>query len=328
MSSQCKGTGRVALSLLEAGLDWNAASLGKALLAGALELWDFAGNRHGLAQIPCSLWFKPCDDNDVSAYIRLWGDNHGSRPKASTSPVYNLITNCSGGHSPPFFLSSNSHIAATMTETGFFPPPHYAPGEHIIFEKPEHTEWTVIAKLSQRNSQKEEVDIQAGLGPSYALATFRVRSDLDGQEAYMRVYLQVPNKGTEFFPPEERAKQAAPSHHLEVEAIKSFYNHGSTITPALLAINEDIQDKQGFVPGGYVIHIVFQRVPGARLADDRLLPGWGAPLHAFFQSFNDLQRHQIRMWFNKEYRKLKELGWVPSFPWASNLIWDAGFSKL
>lgn len=215
-----------------------------------------------------------------------------------------------------------------MTETGFFPPPHYAPGKHITFEQPEHTEWTIIAKLSQRNSQKEEVDIQAGLGPSYAFSTFLVRSDLDGQDAYMRVYLQVPNKGTEFFPPDERAKQAASSYHREVKAMKAFNEQDSPITPALLAIKEDIQDIEGFIPGGYVIHIVFQRVPGVRLADDRLLPGWGAPLHAFFQKFNDLQREQIRMWFDVEYRKLKELGWVPPFPWASNLIWDASSSKL
>lgn len=238
------------------------------------------------------------------------------------------ITYHSGGHSSPFLLSSNSRIVANMTETGFFPIPHYAPGKHITFEKPEHTEWTIIAKLSQRNSQNEEVDIQAGFGPSYACATFLVRSELDGQEAYMRVYLQVPNKGTEFFPPDERAKQAAPGYHSEVEAIKAFYKQDSTITPALLAISEDTQDKQGFIPGGYVVHVVFQRVPGVRLADDRLLPGWGAPLHTFFQKFNDLQRDQIRMSFDKEYRKLKELGWVPSFPWASNLIWDASFSKL
>lgn len=47
---------------------------------------------------------------------------------------------------------SFSRPATTMSETGFFPHPHYAPGKLISFEQPEHTEWTVTAKLSQRNS--------------------------------------------------------------------------------------------------------------------------------------------------------------------------------
>lgn len=75
-----------------------------------------------------------------------------------------------------------------MTQMGFFP----SPGDHITFENPKHTEWFTIAKLSQKTHQNDEIDVQDGFGPSYAVATFHVRSDLGNQEAYMRVYLQVP----------------------------------------------------------------------------------------------------------------------------------------
>lgn len=98
----------------------------------------------------------------------------------------------------------------------------------------------------------------------------------------MRVYLQVPNKGTEFLPLNERAKQATVGYHREVEAIKAFHKQDSTITPALFAIKEAIQDKEGLIPGGYAIHMVYRRVPGIRLASDRVLPGWERPLHTFF----------------------------------------------
>ncbi|KAI3103629.1 hypothetical protein CBS147333_7490 [Penicillium roqueforti] len=125
---------------------------------------------------------------------------------------------------------------------------------------------TIVARISQQNSQNDESDVEAGYGPSYAVATFRVSRDLDGQQAYMRVYLQVPHQGTEFFPPNERAKQAAARGHCEVEAIRAFHKQNSTITPALLGIKEDVQDQQGVIPGGYAIHFVFQRVPG--------YPGW------------------------------------------------------
>lgn len=179
-----------------------------------------------------------------------------------------------------------------MTGIGFFSPPHYALGRTITFEQPEHTAWTITTKRSQQNSQLEEFDVEPGL-PSWAFATFLVRSPATGQEAYMRVYQQVPHLGPEFFPLDERAKQAAPCYHREVQAIKAFHEQKSTITPALLAIKEDVQDSQGFVPGGYIIHIVFQRVVhGVRLVDDRILPGWRDSPHTFFAKSSELEREQ------------------------------------
>jgi hypothetical protein len=67
-----------------------------------------------------------------------------------------------------------------------------------------------------------------------------VYSDLDTQAAYMRVYLQFPNKGTEYFPAEERAKQGTSGYCSEIEVVKASYKKQLTIMPGLLAIKEDI----------------------------------------------------------------------------------------
>ncbi|KAJ5848211.1 hypothetical protein N7455_012168 [Penicillium solitum] len=211
-----------------------------------------------------------------------------------------------------------------MPQMGFLP----SPGDHITFEKPKPTEWVIVAELSQEAYQNDKIKVQNGAGPSYAVATFHVYGDLDGQEAYMRVYLQVPHKGTQYLPPNERAKQAAVGYHCEVEAMKAFYEQGSTITPTLLAISEDIQDKQGIIPGGYVIHCVFQRVPGLRLAEDNIIPEYRPTPHRFFLAFSKPERNHIRMVFDKEYRELNKMGWVPTFPRAMSLIWDSDASKL
>ncbi|CDM36806.1 unnamed protein product [Penicillium roqueforti FM164] len=171
-----------------------------------------------------------------------------------------------------------------------------------------------VARISQQNSQNDESDVEAG--------------DLDGQQAYMLVYLQVPHQGTEFFPPNERAKQAAARGHCEVEAIKAFHKQYSTITPALLGIKEDVQDQQGVIPGGFAIHFVFQRVPGYRLWEDHVMPKHRAQPHRFFTDFTVPERDQIRESFNKGYRELNKLGWVPYYPSATKLIWDPIASKL
>lgn len=154
-------------------------------------------------------------------------------------------------------------------------------------------------KIDQRNSQKDEEDIKSGSRPSYASATFRVRTTLNSKDALMRVYLPVPNKGTEFFPLEERAKQAAFGYHREFEAMKTLHERKSTITPALLAFKEGVQDSQLLVPGGYVIQFVFQIVPGVPLADDRRFSRRGATLHTFFRNFSDEKPKQIRDHFDR-----------------------------
>lgn len=211
----------------------------------------------------------------------------------------------------------------------FFPPPHYARGQVFTFVKPSYTEWTLIEKLEQRSWRQDEADTSYGGFPSFARATFLVRKESIDREAFMRIYQQVPSKGTEFFPPEERANQAASSgNHAEFEAVRTFYEKKSPITPALLAYKEEIQDRQGLIPGGYVILFVFERVPGVPLAEDKILPGYGAPLHRFFREFDDDERKQIRQHFDEGYIKLQKLGWEPAYPWASHLIWDKSSTKL
>ncbi|KAI2679548.1 hypothetical protein CBS147355_4030 [Penicillium roqueforti] len=185
-----------------------------------------------------------------------------------------------------------------------------------------------VARISQQNSQNDESDVEAGYGPLYAVATFRVSRDLDGQQAYMLVYLQVPHQGTEFFPLNERAKQVAARGHCKVEAIKAFHKKYSTITPALLGIKEDVKDQQGVIPRGFAIHFVFQRVPGYRLWEDHVMPKHRAQPHRFFTDFTVPERDQIRESFNKGYRELNKLGWVPYYPSATELIWDPIASKL
>lgn len=77
-----------------------------------------------------------------------------------------------------------------------------------------------------------------------------------------------------------------------------------------------------------VIQFVFECVPGVRLAENKVVPGYGAPLHTFFQKFKDTKCEQIRSHFDEGYRKLQKLGWEPEYPWADHLIWDSDSTKL
>ncbi|CAG8947512.1 unnamed protein product [Penicillium salamii] len=160
-----------------------------------------------------------------------------------------------------------------MSQTGVFPKSRYGIGTSTSFRYPKYTSWTIRAKVSQHNAQTEELEPD---DPEYrvssAQATFQVTNDdiSEGAWAYMRVYLQVPFWSTEFEPAEVRRRQATTSPHGEVDAMIDFHEHNSTVTPRLLGVREEYQGDDELVPGGYKISMVFERVSGTRLADDRL----------------------------------------------------------
>lgn len=96
----------------------------------------------------------------------------------------------------------------------------------------------------------------------------------------MRIYLQVPNQGSEFDSPADKAKLASYQTHSEVTALKTFHERGSTITPALLGYKEDKQADDGLVPSGYITCLVWEKVPGIQLGDN-LIPECGT--HEFWR---------------------------------------------
>lgn len=218
-----------------------------------------------------------------------------------------------------------------MAEINFFSSSLYKKGSLIDFPlaPPEYSQWIVEDKLSHSNSQRNEEQVNAGQGTSHSIGTFLVYNNEKSIHAYLRVRMQVPLIGTEYAPAEERALQATQVEHEEVIAVKALhrYRRNPNITPTLFAISEGSQDDQGLVPGGYVTRFVFEKVKGIRLAEDHLLPTLEQP-HTFFQKFNREERDHIREVFDGAYQNLRQMGWEPGEPWATNLIWDADSSRM
>ncbi|KAJ5179854.1 hypothetical protein N7492_003064 [Penicillium capsulatum] len=79
-------------------------------------------------------------------------------------------------------------------------------------------------------------NINDDLGPSFTAAKFLChRAEEPTEEAFMRVYLQVPIVGTELQSSKMRAKPAAPPRrHAELPASKTFIEMACDVVPALL----------------------------------------------------------------------------------------------
>lgn len=126
--------------------------------------------------------------------------------------------------------------------------------------------WVIVEKLEewQSRSTKDETE---SLGDSLVAGKFLCHRVEDPSKlAFMRIYVQIPYIGSELIKAEERAKQAAPPFEfIELTALKTFKLQNCTAIPDLLGYQHGVQDSDGLVPGGYITHLVWDKVPGEPL---------------------------------------------------------------
>ncbi|KAJ5958822.1 uncharacterized protein N7479_005972 [Penicillium vulpinum] len=167
-------------------------------------------------------------------------------------------------------------------------------GTQVTFTTPSPQKWVLEEKLTK------------GFPKSYHPATD------SSKKAFMRIYFQIPNPGTEFQLPRLRQQQAAPPRqHLELQALKDLSKQHCTVVPALLAHKEGKQGKDGLVPDGYITNIVWEMVSGKPLDTDQ-----------FWRPESARLREAVRTKFRHIWEELKRHGWYPGLPLLQNIIYD------
>ena len=106
----------------------------------------------------------------------------------------------------------------------------------------------------------------------------------------MRIYAQISMDGTELSKSETRAKQAVPMKPItELVALKRLKKMGCDVVPDLLGFQEETQGPDGFVPGGFITFVVWEKVAGEPLGYDE------------FWNMNYNMRDSIRRKFRATY---------------------------
>lgn len=108
----------------------------------------------------------------------------------------------------------------------------------------------------------------------------------------MRIYLQVPIRGTEMDDAQTRASQAMQRTPQELTAYQDLTQKSSN-TPKLLGYKTTVQDNSGLIPGGFAVWLVWEMVPGLRLGNKN---GPNA-----FWTLGDSEREEIRVSFVKTF---------------------------
>ncbi|KAJ5788857.1 uncharacterized protein N7518_005868 [Penicillium psychrosexuale] len=168
---------------------------------------------------------------------------------------------------------------------------------------------TIIKKLSELPTPITPEDSAVGMGPAFTEGKYHCR---DGNEtAFMRIYKQIPLDGTRLEDSDVRKPQARPpGDHVELEALKFLTEQECSVTPRLLGYRIGQQDEHDIVPGGYIIHLVWEQVEGESLDFQQF---WALPYAT---------REKIRWNFEEAYRKLLKFGYEPILSDPSKIIMD------
>lgn len=166
------------------------------------------------------------------------------------------------------------------------------PRSIITFKHPGHSSWQIQERLNEHDCQLPEEEVHnkdyEKEPPFYASILLLCQDpDANAKKAYIRIYQQVPWTKTEMDKPEFRAEQAMKTYApVELTAYIALSKAESSNTPKLLGWKSDSQTQTGPVPNGFLVYLVWEKVPGLRLGDHT-----GA--HTFW-TFPDQEKNLIR----------------------------------
>lgn len=171
--------------------------------------------------------------------------------------------------------------------------PGIDPGTIITLDQPETSKWKVVKKLNEYDHQLDEDRRRLGFHLSFACTKLLCCDPEDNTKlAFMRIYLQVPFRGTEMDNARTRANQAMKRTPQELIAYQDLTQKSSN-TPKLLGHKTTVQGKSGLVPGGFAVWLVWEMVPGLHLGNKN---GPDA-----FWTLGDSEREEIRVSFVKTF---------------------------
>lgn len=150
----------------------------------------------------------------------------------------------------------------------------------------------IVKKLSERPEQllPRHAEAPYSFGVSYTRAQFLCQNySTPFQKALLHIYKRTPHLGTEGDPYTERQKQARMRPYEEIQAFQLFTERKAKHMPTALYKMQK-QDEPDLVPGGYIIFLMLDMLPGMRLSEE------------LFWSLDGEEREAIREAFKTAYQ--------------------------
>ncbi|KAI9682484.1 MAG: hypothetical protein M1829_000276 [Trizodia sp. TS-e1964] len=184
-------------------------------------------------------------------------------------------------------------------------------GKRITFPQYSNSVWELRHKISENSQQWDE--------PHESKAVFvckQVEGPRVGAEEIIKVHMQIPHTPyPRRLTPEIRESLISMEVNIhaqkEIEALDRLTAAGCSCSPKLLAWIQEKQDASLPLPGGYVIYILMEKLPGE------------SPHDLFMPGRSTLEeRDQIRASFRPGFEELRKHGILPMDAGARNILWD------
>jgi hypothetical protein len=132
--------------------------------------------------------------------------------------------------------------------------------------------WVITKKPEEIANHWTKYDVQMGRGRPLTVGIYMCHLEDDPtQEAFMRIYCEIPITGTEDADLDRLVRQGVPASPVvcgELVSFKLLMKRGCSAVPWFHGYAEAIQDEHGLLPGGYISYIVWENVPRVPLTEE------------------------------------------------------------
>ncbi|PLB44941.1 hypothetical protein P170DRAFT_450006 [Aspergillus steynii IBT 23096] len=142
-----------------------------------------------------------------------------------------------------------------------------------VISFPSGSKWRVDTKIGEHEYYQPQLDVEELGVQSEARGSF-ICSKLSGDgppSTFLKVRLQIPWIGTTTKKSSIRAQQATsdfpPGFHTEIEDLSVLKKANCSSTPSLLDWKEEQQTNDEWIPGGFKLCILMERLPGIDPSD-------------------------------------------------------------
>ncbi|KAK2812028.1 hypothetical protein FQN50_001737 [Emmonsiellopsis sp. PD_5] len=170
------------------------------------------------------------------------------------------------------------------------------------------TMWDFEDKISERSSVLNGVCYKIPEADAQAVYNARqFQGPSVGSEAIIKVRMQIPPKeGVD--PAQYATPQPSSTTISEIVCLEYFNEKGCSVTPRLLHKEKILQGPNLAMPGGYIVFIVMEKVPGVPLTD--------------FWTYDRPKRDRIREAFRKGMTEISSFGGYSIDMCLRNLVYD------
>ncbi|KAJ9224917.1 hypothetical protein DTO169E5_568 [Paecilomyces variotii] len=189
----------------------------------------------------------------------------------------------------------------------------------VTFDNDPRT-WILKEKIHENKSQLDKMEFDGTHVASKSWEVYICENSADpSEEAIIKIYKQIPYIGSEFTRPQVRRRQALPIDGLakkELDALRTFTEKGCASTPKLLGYKEEVQGPQDIVPGGFILYLLMERLPGSCLDE-----------YAFWD-LDESERAKVLEKFKTAWIDCYNAGLVPSNGLGETIMWDPAAERV